>query len=332
MKKKRFNWRGMATFLLFLGMLVEIITGIILYITPPGSFAHWTNWTLWGLSKEEWGAVHTIFGYLLLIIIGLHLYYNWKVLVHFAYSKIQKAINLKLELVISSVITIFVFVGTLLYFPPFSTVMNFGEKTKQSWEKNSGLAYTRGNRQWALSSHGNDANVIAQPDREMAFASTSLDRKNNSSFSSQEMKAYVTSQDMNEVGVMSQTDYQPGSALHLERGRGFGSRSIEMICSENDVPTRDGLSRLQAKGIKASASDRIRDLANMSNRRPSEIVQIVTANKISPLTSLQSEKARDFSAKPLEDLKGRDFVDLGKITTLKGTLIQRGDEWGLNRY
>jgi hypothetical protein len=59
--EKKFKWRGMMTLLLVLAVLLDIISGVILYITPPGRFANWTDWTLWGLNKHEWGAIHTIF-------------------------------------------------------------------------------------------------------------------------------------------------------------------------------------------------------------------------------------------------------------------------------
>ena len=39
--------------------------------------------------------------------------------------------------------------------------------------------------------------------------------------------------------------------------------------------------------------------------------------------------ALTFSASLAETLKGRDFVRLGKIATLKGTLIEEGHEWSL---
>ena len=78
-RKKKFSWRGWTTFVVTISFIVDIISGVVLYIAPPGRIAHWTNWTVWGFDKEEWGAIHTIFGYVLLIIVGIHLYYNWKI-------------------------------------------------------------------------------------------------------------------------------------------------------------------------------------------------------------------------------------------------------------
>lgn len=158
---KGFKWRGFATFLLALGMLVEIVSGIVLYITPPGRFANWTNWTFWGIDKHMWGAIHTVFGYLLLIIIALHLYFNWRVILHFTWNKLRHTFNLKWELAIAVLIAVLVFAGTLWNVPPFSTVMDIGNEAKLSWEKYSDNPSLSGER-WARSTHENDMNSQVQ--------------------------------------------------------------------------------------------------------------------------------------------------------------------------
>lgn len=42
-------------------MLVMTYTGIILFITPPGRIANWSNWEIFGLTKEEYAQIHTTF-------------------------------------------------------------------------------------------------------------------------------------------------------------------------------------------------------------------------------------------------------------------------------
>lgn len=134
-KSKGFKWRGMFTFLVVLALLVDAISGIILYITPPGRIIRWTGWTLWGLNKGDWQAIHTVFSFLLLLGILGHLYFNWRVLVHFFWSKMQSAMNLKMELAVAFLIILVVFIGTLWSVPPFKTVMTFGREMKWGWAR-----------------------------------------------------------------------------------------------------------------------------------------------------------------------------------------------------
>ena len=57
---------------------VMLLTSIILYIVPQGRVAYWADWHLWGLDKEQWGAIHINTGILFLLALGLHTYYKWK--------------------------------------------------------------------------------------------------------------------------------------------------------------------------------------------------------------------------------------------------------------
>jgi hypothetical protein len=136
-ERKAFKWRGMMTLLLALTLLVDAVSGIILYLTPFGRFANWTNWTLWGLSKGDWRAVHMVFSLLLILIIAGHLYFNWRVLIHFVWSKIQHGLNLKRELAVSTAIILAVFIGTLWNVQPFRALTDLREKAKYSWESSS---------------------------------------------------------------------------------------------------------------------------------------------------------------------------------------------------
>ena len=129
----------------------------------------------------------------------------------------------------------------------------------------------------------------------------------------------------------------------------------------------EGLSRLKSQGIEAKLTDTVRDLANKSGKRPSEIIGMATGKAASgqrsypmvqgettshrgrgrgapsqgfglrnPTPSLESTPYSGTSRTPSYPsdtaggkLKGRDLVQLGKVATLTGTLEQHGDEWGL---
>ena len=258
-KKKRFHWRGMTTFLLVLGLLVETVSGIIIFITPLGRFARWNNWTLLGLDKWEWAAIHSIFAILLLTIIYAHLYFNWRVIVHFVWSRLRNAVNLKWELAVSLAITILLFTGTILNIPPFSSVMDWGRDAKLSWEKNGDVASIRGGR-WSQAAH-------VEEDR----------------------KAY---QGGGGRWANAQTFLATDKTNRSETGMGRGRSNRQF----NDQSSRRG----QGRGQRLNQY-------NINRAEPRE----------------------DIGTKTSENLKGRDFVRLGKIGTLTGTLVQKGDEWEL---
>lgn len=62
-------------------------TSVILYIVPHGRIAYWSDWHLFGLSKEEWGRIHNNLGVLFLLSLFLNLYYNWKPILFYLKNK-----------------------------------------------------------------------------------------------------------------------------------------------------------------------------------------------------------------------------------------------------
>ena len=325
-REKKFKWRGMMTLLLVLAVLVDIVSGVILYITPPGRFANWTNWTLWGLNKHEWGAIHTIFSYLLVLVLVGHLYFNWRVLVHFVWSKIRHTLNLKRELAVASLIILFVFMGTIWDFQPFSAVMNFGEKMKLSWENGSATAQ-RGGGYGRRAYSAFDQNENQNPDGHGTI-SPSFHRSEPVPYSGQGRGFGRTTPPGHEGDAIGATP-QVQTISYAGRGRGLGRMTIDIICTESGLSLKEGLSRLKANGIDADGSDRVRDLSNRSGKTPNQLIQILRGEGEALPSTRHSETFSTSENTGASILKGRDFARLGKLATLTGTLVQKGDEWGV---
>jgi len=109
-----------------------ILTSIVLYVVPEGRVAYWSDWRFLGLSKTQWGDIHTTLGFLFLAAGCLHLFYNWKPVT--AYLK-NRAKQLKVFTPAFSVALLanLVFIGgTLLNVPRFSTILDFGASFKEA--------------------------------------------------------------------------------------------------------------------------------------------------------------------------------------------------------
>lgn len=136
MKKKKFNWRAFISMYISVSFLIMVVSGVILYFAPSGRVAFWSIWKFWGLTKDEWQAVHTIFTFIFVIAAGFHLFYNWKPFVSYLKEKMQSRLKLRREFSFSVIVTALIFILTLAQIPPFSTVMDFGEELTESWETN----------------------------------------------------------------------------------------------------------------------------------------------------------------------------------------------------
>ncbi|MCP4220830.1 MAG: DUF4405 domain-containing protein [bacterium] len=135
---KRFHFRSFVAFFIFLQFMVMSVTGIILYFTPPGRIARWTDWIFVGMSKDQLEAIHTISSFAWFIAALLHVFlYNRKVM--WGYIK-KKTTHLEVlrrkyrrEMVTALLLTIVFFVGTYIAVVPFSSVIDIGDALKKSW-------------------------------------------------------------------------------------------------------------------------------------------------------------------------------------------------------
>ena len=134
--KKKFSWKVFISFGLTYSFIIIFISGIILYASPPGRYAHWVEWKLLGFTKEGWQALHTVFSYTFVVLSIFHLFtINWKSFLTYLKSKSQNGINKKREFYWSTILMLVFFFGIIFLVPPFKYVMDFGEYLTQSWEQ-----------------------------------------------------------------------------------------------------------------------------------------------------------------------------------------------------
>ncbi len=130
---RKFKLKGFTSLLLTFSFLVIGFTGVILYFTPKGRVAHWTGWTMLGLSKDQWSAIHMTGGLLFLIVSGIHLYLNWGIFWSYLKKKAVAGIHLKWELVAAMLIVAVVVTGTLCEVPPLSSIIKLNDRIKVYW-------------------------------------------------------------------------------------------------------------------------------------------------------------------------------------------------------
>jgi len=282
MEKRKFRFRSFTALMMLWSFILETISGVVLYIVPPGRIAHWTNWKLWGYTKEEWAAIHTIFGYVFLLFAVLHVYYNWKPILNYIRSKVKNGLRMRTELAVSLLITLVVFVATIISLPPFSTVMDIGEKFKNSWEESQ---YEPFIPHAELMRFDEFLETIGIPEKKAlqtlkAAGITVRDRKGiikeiaeeNSVAPSEIHDLLIRSLSIREKNKLAPT------AKPRTRGD-FGAKSLEQVAGELDMSVEDAIAILGSKGITAAKDDLIRTIATNNGKRPFEIVNLMREAK-----------------------------------------------------
>lgn len=281
MKKIKFKFRAFTALIILWSFIVENVTGIVLYIVPPGRIAHWTNWKLWGLTKEQWGALHTIFGYLFLIFAVIHIYYNWKAILNYIKQKIKAGLRMRMELVVSLVITILVFFATAISIPPFSTVMDFGQKMKNSWEESSKepfvphaelMSFDEFTRQIGISKDTAleifDNRGIVVQDTANSMRDIAADNNTSPVALYEILKTELPSDEKKRLDEIT-TEKRQG------RGGGYGWKTLENLAQELDIPIQDIMAFLQSKGIEAEKDEVIRNVAEKHGLKAYELVDMI---------------------------------------------------------
>ncbi len=82
--------RRIVSLTLMLSIVGMLVTSIVLFIVPQGRVANWAIWTLLGLTKSQWGALHTNFGFLMLVAGGFHVYFNWRPITSYLKNKARQ--------------------------------------------------------------------------------------------------------------------------------------------------------------------------------------------------------------------------------------------------
>ncbi len=269
---KKNNLRKFISLYMTISFIVMIVSGIILYIAPSGRIAHWSYWSMLGLTKTEWQNIHTIFTFLFVLAGLLHIIYNFKPIIHYLTNKSVGNKSISKELIYSIIFSIFVFVGTYLQIQPFSFVLELGEDITESWE--------------------NESTEPPMPHAErltMAEFASLIDMKtsgliNKLSKNGYEVKdSLITMEELaSRYNTTPSVIYKAVNAKVINenissnnsftQGSGFGRKNLSEVLSKNNISWDDGITLLKKNGIIVIKDMRLKDIAEENNVSPIEII------------------------------------------------------------
>jgi hypothetical protein len=126
--------RRIISLTMFVSFIFLSFTGIMLFFSPQGRVAYWSGWKMFGLSKEEYSAVHTTFMVLFLAAGIWHIVLNWKPIVAYLRDRRKKVKVFTPEFSFAFVVCLLFFIGTLAGLFPYQQFLHMGEDIKDYWE------------------------------------------------------------------------------------------------------------------------------------------------------------------------------------------------------
>ncbi len=269
--KNKFSWRAFISFGLTWVFLILLLSGIMLYVSPPGRYAHWVNWTLWGLGKEGWQAVHTIFSLTFMVLSIFHLLWiNWKPFVSYLKLQSSKRFNKKHEFIYSMVLVLVFFFGTLFSVPPFKNVMDLGEHLTASWEKAEERAPVPHAELLTLAELSGQLNLRSVDDLTRRLEMHKISFENTGKQTLQEIAGKNNSTPIEIYNIISK---KAGSQL---QGSGIGRKTIVDYANEQNKEVDQILKILKDNEIEAKPTETLRTVGENNDLPPRDIYKLIS--------------------------------------------------------
>lgn len=271
------NIRKITSLTMLISFVLCLLTSIILYITPHGRVAYWSEWRLWGLSKTQWSELHLNLGILLLLAGLLHIYYNWQPITAYLKNKAKELKVLTINFNIALLLSLMVGVGTYLHIPPLSTIIDFSSAIKDAaavkyGEPPYGHAELSSLKMFARK-------VGLDLDR-----STELLRQANITFANDKEtivaianKNHLTPKELYEIIKPAKLEREGDgqTAFPDSPPPGFGRKTLLEISTEFNQDLPEIIQALSRQGLKADASQSIKEIAAQNGMEPMAIFEII---------------------------------------------------------
>ncbi|OMH40166.1 DUF4405 domain-containing protein [Desulfurobacterium indicum] len=245
---------------LFYTVIVLIVSSIVLYIMPHGRVAYWSGWRLLGLSKDQWEAVHVISGIGMIIFAVWHTILNWKPLKNYL---------VKRESLVSAVVVVICIAATIFGLPPFSTIINFEQRIKRSWERSLPSAPLPHAELMTLRDLCQKENIPLQT------AVTLLHQSGISASPDETLQEIAKNNNLSPVRVYNLIK-GVGRNFNQRSGMGFGRMTLKEVCLMNGLTIDRCLDKLQKEGIVASPDETLRAIAAKNGVLPRDIAAIIS--------------------------------------------------------
>jgi hypothetical protein len=291
MLKNRQSTRSLIAFIVTWAFGILTITGLVLYVIPQGRVAFWTHWSLLGLSKEQWGDVHMMFGGVFIIAAIVHLYYNWKPFKKFLAERVKGRLQIKQEFVIAMVFSFVIVIMSVLHIPPVSWVFDLNETLKDSWVTSPELEPPFGHAE-EVSLAGISRRMGLDLDKSVAALERKGFRFNGPQDSLEKIATANGTTPMAVYEVIRpyemQTEPVPVSGMTIEEvenryaGTGLGRKTLADVCEKIDLAVTHCVERLSAKGYQVGMEEKLKEAAERYEINPIDVLKMLLVKEYKP--------------------------------------------------
>lgn len=271
----QFQNRALVSMLTAFSFVLLAASGTVLFLAPPGRVANWTNWTILGLRKSEWGALHIWFSVIFLAGVVLHVLYNLRPMLSYFKDRLTRRVGFRREWLAAAALCALVFVGTLTKSQPFEAFVAWNEELKESWDQPAERAPIPHAELLTFTALAEKGGV------DPALATKRLAAKGVGGFTADTVMQTIADRAGMSARQIFEIMVAPSAALGEHApgaGGGVGWKTLAQFCADEQIDIAQALRRLDANGIAASEQLTLREIASRSgDRKPYELLEIIRA-------------------------------------------------------
>ncbi len=262
-----------------LTFITMLITSVMLFIVPEGRVAHWANWTMLGLNKEQWAEVHTNLGILFLITLTCHIYLNWKAIKAYLNSKTSTFKFFSKEFNSSALIVTAFFLGTYFHIAPFSSILQLSEDIKHNAASQYGDPPFGGAQRASIEELA--ARLQLNLDQGLVQLKDSGFKIEDTSMTLEELAEinHTTPQKIYLAMMSTQPSSSSAEPSRIQPpSSGLGRITLQELNQQYGVNLENALLQLQAQNSTINDNMRLRDIADLLGQSPEEVFNQLAAS------------------------------------------------------
>jgi hypothetical protein len=260
--QEKFTLKKAVSLTLALSFIVMSYTGIMLFFTPRGKIANWTDWTLLGFSKTQYTDLHITSLFLFLTMGIWHIYYNWKPLTSYLKNAAHHITPFKKEFLLALALNAFFVGGTLAHVAPMQSIVDLNTRIKNYWEREEGAPPF---------GHAEEATLASLAPLRGIDTQSAVKRLRDAGINVK--SAGQTLQQIAEQnGITAQRVYELIAPKQQKKTSaavsGLGRRSLGELSSMGQFDLEGALAYLKAQGYEAGPQTTMRDAATALGTTP----------------------------------------------------------------
>jgi len=269
-----YSLRRFISLVILFAFLVMSYTGIVLFLSPKGRVANWTNWELLGLDKTQYTNLHVTFMVLFIVGMIFHIYLNWGALLIYLTNKAREFLLFTKEFILALGINLLFLLGTLYYWTPFEQFLDFQYDIKASWEKKVDKA------PYGHAELSTLEEFAQKTGRTTSTIISGLTTHNLQGIAPHKTIAEIAKEnDKSPAQIFDIMNARPQNNT-LKEGSGYGKLTLKEASIQQAFELEKALHVIQEKGFTATENSTLKEVADALHVKPIELLELLKTTTI----------------------------------------------------